>query len=92
MDHEGELAQFRLRLRERLEAGAQSYGDASFRRKPAELASEIEQELLDVCGWAFILWCRLRRLAPLVRLGAGHPGDHGDLDPSLKEAAAPARF
>jgi len=86
------LAQFWLRLRERLEAGAQSYGDASFRRKPAELASEIEQELLDVCGWAFILWCRLRRLAPLVRLGAGHPGDHGDLDPSLKEAAAPARF
>ena len=86
------MAQFWLRLRERLEAGAQSYGDASFRRKPAELASEIEQELLDVCGWAFILWCRLRRLAPLVRLGAGHPGDHGDLDPSLKEAAAPARF
>jgi len=62
MDHEGESARFWLRLRERLEAGAQSYGDASFRREPAELAGEIEQELLDVCGWVFVLWCRLRRL------------------------------
>ena len=88
MDHEGELAQFWLRLRERLEAGARSYGDGSYRRELAELAGEIEQELLDVCGWAFILWCRLRRLAPLVRLGAEHPGDHGDLEPSPKEAAA----
>ncbi|MCL6545835.1 MAG: hypothetical protein K6T61_11455 [Bryobacteraceae bacterium] len=62
MGHERELVEFWLRLRERLEAGARSYGDASFGREPAELAGEIEHELLDVCGWAFVLWCRLRRL------------------------------
>jgi hypothetical protein len=67
MDHERELARFWLRLRERLEAGARSYGDASFRREPAELAGEIEQELLDVCGWAFVLWCRLGRLRAVLR-------------------------
>jgi hypothetical protein len=86
--HERELVEFWLRLRERLEAGARSYGAASFGREPAELAGEIEQELLDVCGWAFLLWCRLRRLAPLVRLGGGQPSDHGALEPSPKEAAA----
>ena len=75
--HERELVEFWLRLRERLEAGARSYGDASFGREPAELAGEIEQELLDVCGWAFVLWCRLRRLAPLLRLGGGQPMDMG---------------
>jgi hypothetical protein len=70
MDHEGELAQFWARLRERLEAGARSYGEASFGREPAELAGEIEQELLDVCGWAFVLWCRLRHLRTVLRLEA----------------------
>jgi len=75
--HERELVEFWLRLRERLEAGARSYGAASFGREPAELAREIEQELLDVCGWAFLLWCRLRRLAPLLRLGGGQPMDMG---------------
>jgi hypothetical protein len=78
--HERELVEFWLRLRERLEAGARSYGDGSYRREPAELAGEIEQELLDVCGWAFILWCRLRRLAPLLRLEGGPTVNTGDVD------------
>jgi len=47
---------------ERLEQGRRAYGDASFDRDPAELAGEIEEELADVCGWAFVLWCRLRNL------------------------------
>jgi len=76
MEHERELVEFWLRLRERLEAGARNYGEVSFRREPAELAGEIEQELLDVCGWAFVLWCRLRRL------GGGQPMDMGDVDTS----------
>ena len=67
MERQQELVEFWLRLRERLEAGARSYGDASFRREPAELAGEIEHELLDVCGWAFVLWCRLRRLRAVLR-------------------------
>ena len=43
MERQQELVEFWLRLRERLEAGAGSYGDASFRREPAELAGEIER-------------------------------------------------
>lgn len=43
------------------------YGDRSFHLPPAELAREIEQELLDLCAWSFILWCRLRALRERVR-------------------------
>ena len=73
MEHEQEWVDFVIRLRERLEAGAKQYGDVSFRRDPGELVGEVEEELLDVCGWSFILWCRLRRLAP--RMGRALGGE-----------------
>jgi hypothetical protein len=53
---------FAAAVAERLEVGATTYGNRSFTLPPAELAAEIEQELLDVCAWAFILWCRVRAL------------------------------
>ena len=53
---------FVAHVRARLEAGRQEYGDRSFDRPPAELLGEIEQELLDVCGWAYVLWSSVRRL------------------------------
>jgi hypothetical protein len=53
----------------RLEVGAKVYGEHSFLRPPGEVAGEIEEELLDVCGWAFVLWCRLRRIRPWLAMG-----------------------
>ena len=44
----------------RLEAGRREYGDRSFSREPRELIREVEEELFDVAGWAFILWSRIR--------------------------------
>jgi len=44
----------------RLEAGRREYGDKSFSREPTELVREVEEELFDVAGWAFILWSRMR--------------------------------
>jgi hypothetical protein len=55
----------------RLAAGAREYGDVSFARPPAELLGEIEQELLDVFGWGFILWWQLQEIRR--RLPAGPP-------------------
>lgn len=49
-------------LRARLDAGRQEYGPESFTRSPTELRAEIEEELLDVAGWAFVLWVRVRHL------------------------------
>lgn len=46
----------------RLEQGAKMYCDRSFALPADVLAGEVEQELLDVCAWSFILWCRVRAL------------------------------
>lgn len=49
-------------VRDRLIMGADSYGDTSFLRPPSELLSEIAEELMDVTGWAFILWTRIQEM------------------------------
>ena len=53
-------------VRARLDKGQAEYGDASFQRPPEELGDEIAEELADVCGWAFVLWCRIRGLEKAV--------------------------
>jgi hypothetical protein len=50
----------------RLEQGRTAYGDRSFSKEPTELLREIEEELLDVCAWSFILWHRIRRMREIV--------------------------
>lgn len=59
---DADLARFVGRLRARLEVGAKTYGDASFKRPAGELVDEVQQELEDVCGWGLLLWIRLERL------------------------------
>jgi len=51
----------------RLERGRKDYGDRSFSLPPAELAREVEEELLDVAAWSFILWTRIRAIRGAVR-------------------------
>ena len=49
-------------MQQRLQNGFEEYGDNSFDRDPRVTLGEIEQELLDVVGWGFILWTRLQVL------------------------------
>jgi len=58
---------FAKTVRHRLEVGARAYGDASFRLPADRLAEEIDQELLDVMGWGFILWRRVQVLMEELR-------------------------
>ena len=53
---------FAAAVEARLDKGAVTFGNRSFILPPEELAGEIEQELLDICAWSFILWCRVRAL------------------------------
>ena len=48
------IARFLSERQVRLAAGAREYGDASFRLPIEALLSEIEQEALDVSGWAWV--------------------------------------
>jgi len=46
----------------RLRSGQHEYGDKNFSADPRQLLRELQQELLDVSGWGFILWRRLERV------------------------------
>ena len=54
--------QFELVMSRRLSQGHTEYGDQSFDRSVTDLMGEIEEELLDVVGWGYIMWCRLQEL------------------------------
>ena len=69
-DNLARFAEFARAVNARLEAGRASYGDASFSRHPAVLCGEVEQELLDVCGWSYVLWVRMRALREALDGGA----------------------
>lgn len=58
------LPRFFEMFRARLETGKKEYGDRSFLRDTSEIDDEIDQELLDIVGWAYVRWAsrRLRRV------------------------------
>ena len=59
-----EWNKFTETLTKRLEAGEREYGDASFDSSAISNIDEIEEELLDVCGWAYIMWTKLQTMRP----------------------------
>lgn len=60
-----EWPEFEQVLKGRLQDGYERYGDWSFDR-PLEskegLLSMVEEEVLDIIGWSFIVWTRLKAL------------------------------
>jgi hypothetical protein len=67
---------FVAHVHSRLEAGARAYGDKSFAASPEALVLEVQQELEDVCGWAFVLWVRLEAIREALEAARSH----GDSD------------
>jgi len=47
-------------VQQRLRRGAREYNNESFSRDPRELLHELQEECLDLAGWAFILHARLK--------------------------------
>lgn len=68
-------AKFFLALRARLAKGDVEYGDKSF--DSPLLPEEILEEIVDIAGWAFVLWVqmqeRLGRLETAARALDAHP-------------------
>ena len=59
--------QFVKDLDSKMDAGYHEYGDKSFKRPPKELLQELEEEVLDICGWSLILYVRLKELKKKLR-------------------------
>jgi hypothetical protein len=58
--------EFVAAVERRLEKGAAVYGDRSFDLASPRLLDEVLEELEDVSGWSFVLWCRLRRIRDVL--------------------------
>lgn len=61
--------EFLGKVESRLRRGAEEYGGTSLRASPPALVSEVEEELLDVVGWSFMLWLRVRAMAKNLKRG-----------------------
>lgn len=71
MKHESRLrTEFLDTLAARLAAGAAEYGNASFSRPAPETTAEILDEVLDVAGWAYVLWVQMRQRLEALELAA----------------------
>jgi hypothetical protein len=60
------FADFAAAIGRRLEKGRKAYGDRSFDLASPRLVDEVLEELEDVAGWSFVLWCRLRRVRAVL--------------------------
>jgi hypothetical protein len=69
MPERSAFADFVASVERRLEKGRDVYGDRSFDLASPLLVDEILEELDDMAGWAFILWCRLRELRAALAEG-----------------------
>jgi len=62
--------EFLALLSERLDRGREEYGDTSFDRPIPATVREIEEELLDVAGWVFVLWVQMGKRMAAVEAAA----------------------
>jgi len=67
------FADFIGEVRARLEKGRETYGDRSFSAEPSALLEELRQETLDLAGWGFILWTRLKAMADALPCRVNEP-------------------
>jgi len=56
---EERVRDFLLQVSDRLAAGEEAYGDASFKRALSDLLGEKAQEALDLIGWGSIIYHKL---------------------------------
>ncbi len=53
--------EFVAALYKRLEKGLSEYGDCSFDRSDEDLKKEVEEEIMDIIGWSFVRWVKMRK-------------------------------
>ena len=53
---------FERKMKARLEEGFATYGDGSFTKPLPETLEEIEEEIFDQIGWAFIALVRIQNI------------------------------
>ena len=53
--------EFMAEVLRRMNQAKPVYGDSSFGKDPAEVIGEVQQELMDVCAWSYIVWTTIEK-------------------------------
>jgi len=67
---------FAERVRAKLARGSVVFENRSFSKSPVDLAAEIQDELIDICGWSFVLWSRLETMRVALEAAQNPPEPH----------------
>jgi len=59
------LSEFNKKCSDRLSKGKEKYGDDAYLKR--DLVEDIEEELLDVANYAFLFFCKVRRLRGQIK-------------------------
>ncbi len=60
----GKWGAFMSQLEARMAQGQRDYGDKSFRLPAGYICNEWAEEALDVAGWGFVEWTKVRHIDP----------------------------
>jgi hypothetical protein len=58
---------FLTQIEQKMDRGRLEYGDSSFQKDTIPLLKDIQEELVDICGWSIILWTRLEKLKEALK-------------------------
>lgn len=80
-----DINRFIERLDSRMKKGADEYQNKSFSKDISWLLVEVEEELLDICGWGYIAWLRLQKMQGALNYEKDdrcpHGNPHADCNP-----------
>ena len=57
---------YTTRTLRRLREGQDLYKDRAFSADPISLLNEIQEEILDICGWGYVLYKRLDKVQRML--------------------------
>ena len=58
---------FLQQVEAKMDRGRTEYGDKSFYKPDGILLGDIQEELIDVCGWSIILWTKIEKLKSSIK-------------------------
>ena len=67
-DHLHRFPEFAEQVRAKLARGQVIFEDRNFSKNPVDLMHEVQEELVDVMGWSFLVWSRLQAMREALEL------------------------
>lgn len=88
-DHLHRFPQFAELVRAKLARGQVVFEDRNFSKNAVDLMHEVQEELVDVMGWSFLVWSRLQAMSEALELFGFEPEQSDTPRHAPKESSSP---